>query len=178
MVHQPRQPRQMLADACPRQGRGDRLELARISAGASGFMSHMSRWLPPLRKRIMQASAVESGSPARLGVYPQALGRHRLSPAAPPSRISSRRERIGGRSTRPGSFPFEHRFPRSVIGSPGVRHIFFQLKSYLTSDVDQSARVKHPLGSRSVALSGARPAIFFSAVPLGTRPRSPKHTTA
>ena len=31
----------------------------RISAGAAGFMSHMSRWLgPPSRKIRMQASAV------------------------------------------------------------------------------------------------------------------------
>ena len=34
----------------------------RISGGASGFGSHMSRWLgPPLRKMTMQASAVADG---------------------------------------------------------------------------------------------------------------------
>ena len=41
------------------------LNSPRISVGASGFMSHMSRWLgPPLRNRITQASAFGRIPPA------------------------------------------------------------------------------------------------------------------
>ena len=58
-VDLPREPRQVLAELDAGHARGDRLELAADLGGASGFMSHMSRWLgPPSRKMRMQASAV------------------------------------------------------------------------------------------------------------------------
>ena len=46
-VHHPRQPRQVLADWTPGTDVAIGLNSPRISAGASGFMSKVSRWLGP-----------------------------------------------------------------------------------------------------------------------------------
>jgi hypothetical protein len=70
------------------------LNSPRTSAGAAGFMSHMSRWLgPPLRKMTMQESA-RAFAGRRLSACSR---RGRFSPSSPaaPACSTARRDGIG-----------------------------------------------------------------------------------
>lgn len=70
------------------------LNSPRISAGASGFMSHRSMWLGPPNRKMKMQERTRRGSP--VGVAARSRARSRLlkpNRLKPPARNSSRRDR-------------------------------------------------------------------------------------
>ena len=113
----------------------------RISAGASGFMSHRSMWLgPPNRKMKMQAFARRSPAP---GAAARKAARSRLdSPSrlSPPARSNSRRVLRGERDCGSGGENGEHRSV-TCCGAPwlGIRSCESSLAAWVRPGGDSQA---------------------------------------
>src|SRR5436309_1224129 len=124
------------------------LNSPRISTGAAGFMSHMSRWLgPPLRKMRMQASADAACGLAGLSRASRSRGKDSPSmPIAPTCSTWRRDNRSGPR----------HR--SAFMGYPETSGLPQNFRSLETSEVYRRPR---QYGAEDGHLAGARLHVFL-----------------